>query len=174
MLHMSLRTFSIDQKEIRALENSVKRKMNVIRAHTELREFTYQPPQMYYDKKTGEIKVKEKEKEKKRKLIKNMDDLQNEKSKLMKEVGLDENGMPLDENESVDKTAESLKKLMARVNNEYDLDPKNFHVFSRDFMRVDVGLIVQRPPIFMTFRQRDAEFLKYKNEIMNEYYANNR
>jgi hypothetical protein len=63
---------------------------------------------------------------------------------------------------------------MQRVSNEYDLDPSNFHVFSRDFMRVDVGLMIQRPPIFMTFRKRDAEFLKYKNEIMNEYYANMR
>ena len=95
---MSFRAFSIDVKEIKALENQVKRRINVIRAHTELREFTYQPPQMYYDKKTGEIKVKEKEKEKKRKLIKNMDDLQNEKSKLMNEVGLDEKGYPIDEN----------------------------------------------------------------------------
>lgn len=41
-------------------------------------------------------------------------------------------------------------------------------------MRVDIGLMIQRPPIFLHFRKRDAEFLKYKNDIMNEYYANNR
>ena len=53
--------------------------------------------------------------------------------------------------------------------NEYDIDPTEFFVFSRDFLRVDVGLIIARPPIFLTMRKRDVEFLKYKNDIMNEY-----
>jgi hypothetical protein len=39
---------------------------------------------------------------------------------------------------------------------DFELDPSAFHVFSRDFMRVDVGLMVQRPPIFMHMRDRDA------------------
>ncbi len=56
--------------------------------------------------------------------------------------------------------------------NDYDVDPTAFHVFSRDFMRVDVGLLIQRPPIFMTMRERDVAFLKYKSDIMNEYYCN--
>jgi len=55
---------------------------------------------------------------------------------------------------------------------ELDIDPTNFYVFSRDFMRVDVGLMIQRPPIFMQMRQRDIEFLKLKNDIMNEYHCN--
>ena len=55
---------------------------------------------------------------------------------------------------------------------DFDLDPSQFNVFSRDFMRVDVGLMIQRPPIFMTMRARDFEYLKYKNTIMNEYYCN--
>jgi hypothetical protein len=56
--------------------------------------------------------------------------------------------------------------------NEFDLDPTAFNVFSRDFMRVDVGLMIQRPPIFLTMRDRDVKFLKYKNDVMNEYYCN--
>lgn len=55
---------------------------------------------------------------------------------------------------------------------DFDLDPSAFLVFSRDFMRVDVGLMIQRAPIFMTMRDRDVQFLKYKNDIMNEYYCN--
>jgi hypothetical protein len=55
---------------------------------------------------------------------------------------------------------------------EFDIDPSSFPVFSRDFMRVDVGLIIQRPPIFMHFSDRDAEFLKFKSNVMNEYYCN--
>ena len=55
---------------------------------------------------------------------------------------------------------------------DFELDPSAFHVFSRDFMRVDVGLMVQRPPIFMHMRDRDAQFLKFKSDVMNEYYCN--
>ena len=33
--------------------------------------------------------------------------------------------------------------------NDYDIDPSKFYVFSRDFMRVDVGLMITRSPIFM-------------------------
>jgi hypothetical protein len=57
---------------------------------------------------------------------------------------------------------------------EFDIDPTAFHVFSRDLMRVDVGLLIQRSPIFLTMRDRDAQYLKYKNDIMNEYYCNQR
>jgi hypothetical protein len=39
-------------------------------------------------------------------------------------------------------------------------------------MRVDVGLLIQRPPIFMLMRDRDVKYLKYKSDIMNEYYCN--
>ena len=52
------------------------------------------------------------------------------------------------------------------------MDPAQFYVFSRDFMRVDVGLMIQRAPIFMHMRDRDVEFLKFKNNLMNEYYCN--
>ena len=76
--------------------------------------------------------------------------------------------------EPVDKYAEKLKTASDRMRAEFDVDPSGFYVFSRDDMRVDCGLIIQRPPIFMTMRQRDAEFLKYKNEFMNNYYMDQR
>ena len=55
---------------------------------------------------------------------------------------------------------------------DFDMDPSAFHIFSRDFMRVDVGLFIQRPPIFMTMRERDVAYLKFKNDVMNKYYCN--
>lgn len=55
---------------------------------------------------------------------------------------------------------------------DFELDPSAFHVFSRDFMRVDVGLLIQRPPIFLQMRDRDVQYLKFKNDVMNEYYCN--
>ena len=55
---------------------------------------------------------------------------------------------------------------------EFDIDPTGFNVFSRDHMRVDVGLLIQRPPIFVAMRDRDAQYLKFKNDTMNDYYCN--
>jgi hypothetical protein len=43
---------------------------------------------------------------------------------------------------------------------EYDVDPAMYHVFTWDMMRVDVGLIIQRPPIFLRMRQKEIDFLK--------------
>ena len=65
-----------------------------------------------------------------------------------------------------------MKKAQEKMVAEFDIDPSKFYVFSRDFMRVDVGLMIQRPPIFMTMRPRDIEFLKFKSNIMNEFYCN--
>lgn len=47
---------------------------------------------MYYDKASGEIKLKEKEHVVEKRLIKNIDDLEKEKKALYAEVGLSEEG----------------------------------------------------------------------------------
>ena len=59
---------------------------------TDMKEFNYVPPAMYYDKQSGEVKMKEKVQTDKKKFIKNIDDLEKEKKALYAEVGLDENG----------------------------------------------------------------------------------
>ncbi len=87
-------------------------------------------------------------------------------------MGLNEEGKSKDPNEDVDKIADKIKKVTDKLARDYDVNPSNFYVFSRDGMRVDVGLMIQRPPIFMTMRPRDVEYFKYKNDIMNEYYCN--
>lgn len=53
---------------------------------------------------------------------------------------------------------------------KFDIDPTKRYAFSRDFMRVDLGLIIQRPAIFMHMNKKDAEFLKDRCHHMNEYY----
>ena len=53
---------------------------------------------------------------------------------------------------------------------ELDVDPTKLNAFSRDFMRVDIGLIIMRPPIFLQMHDHDAEFLKARVHHMNEYY----
>ena len=170
--------FSYDHGEIKKLELQVKRKLQVLRMYSDLKDFDYEAPSMSYDKKSGEVIVdKGKTAAKnaaavKKRVISSMDDLEKEKKALFAEMGLDNEGVPKNLKEPVDKMADRLKKVQDRMQNEFDMDPTAFHVFSRDFMRVDVGLMIQRPPIFLTMRDRDVAFLKYKNDIMNEYYCN--
>ena len=177
-------SFSYDHGEVKRLELNLRRKMQVLRMYTELKEFNYEAPNMSYDKKTGEVKINEKKGAKgkdgkevsavKKRVITTMDDLQKEKKALFAEVGLNEEGQPKNSNEPIDKLSDKLKTVADRMYQEYDLNPTAFHVFSRDFMRVDVGLLIQRPPIFMTMRDRDVQYLKYKTDIMNEFYCNQR
>lgn len=103
-----------------------------------------------------------------------MDDLDREKRALFKEVGLDDEAKPTNENEPIEKMSDRIKQAADRMFAEFDIDPTGFNVFSRDQMRVDVGLLIQRAPIFMTMRDRDVHFMKFKNDIMNEYYCNQR
>lgn len=142
----------------------------------ELKDFNYEPPSMTYDKKTGDVKILDKSDAKgiKKRVIKNMDDLDKEKRALLKEVGLDEQGKPKSEKEPIDKIADRIKVAAQRMYEEFDIDPTGFNVFSRDQMRVDVGLLIQRAPIFVTMRDRDAHYLKFKSDLMNEYYCNQR
>ena len=86
------RCFSYDHREIHKLEQEVKKKLNVLRMVTELKDFNYETPQMYYDKATGEIKMKEKEDDQKKTVIKNFDEFEREKKALYAEVGLEEDG----------------------------------------------------------------------------------
>lgn len=56
--------------------DALERKLKVIRMYTDLKEFNYEPPQMSYDKATGEIRIQEKKVEKKeKKIITNMDEM---------------------------------------------------------------------------------------------------
>ena len=71
-----------------------------------------------------------------------MDELNSEKAKLLKELGLDHEGKNMNPKEPIDKYAEKLKAASTRMQAEFDIDPSGFYVFSRDDMRVDCGLII--------------------------------
>ena len=135
-------------------------------------EFTYERPRMEYDKATGDVTIlKTKEKEK-RAIIKNYDDMEREKKLLYEELGM-EGGDPHKAAQSnIEDTAEKLAKGHTILLEEYEIDPSEFNIFSRDMFRVDIGLIIQRPPIFMHMRDKDIEFVKMRSKLMNEYYCN--
>lgn len=100
MLKTSQRYFGYDHRELFLLEQKVKKRLNLLRMATDLKDFNYEAPQMYYDKQTGEIKMHERKEGQSKTLIKNMDELEREKKALYAEVGLDEQGEAKgDENE---------------------------------------------------------------------------
>lgn len=63
-----------------------------------------------------------------------------------------------------------MEKFNQKIFAELDIDPSGRYAFSRDYMRVDIGLIIMRPPIFFQMHDRDASFLKARVHHMNEYY----
>jgi hypothetical protein len=119
---------------------------------------------MHYDKDTKKITIIEgKELKKKEKIIKSYDEVLEDKEKLYKELGLNFKGEPIqdfDEND-MDALVEKHKKMFEGFDN-IEIDPTNIYTHSKDFFRVDIGLIIQRPPIFLRMRENDIEFLKYR------------
>lgn len=113
---------------------------------TDHSQFNYEQPKMTYDKETGDVTIHDPEDDKKKKrIINNVDEIEAEKRALFAEAGLDEEGMPLDTNpEDVDPSdlAKRLRKATAALEEEYDFDPTQLYAFSRDFMRIDVGLMI--------------------------------
>lgn len=61
--------------------------------------------------------------------------------------------------------------MLRSLKEEVDVDPAMFYAQTRDFMRIDVGLILQRPPIFLRMRQNDLDFLRTRQKLMDEYYC---
>jgi hypothetical protein len=60
----------------------------MLRIATKDKEFSYKQPQMEYNKETGDVTIIE-EKRKAKRIIKNTDDLERERTAVFKEVDLD-------------------------------------------------------------------------------------
>ena len=152
------RCFTYDMREIKAMNSALQRKINVLKMFTEYKTFNYEQPEMTYDKKTGNVTIidpKDRVQEKKR-IIKNTDEVNQMKKQLYDELGLDQDGLPKDTTDpkkvDVNELSERLKRLRENIPDNLDFDPNQFYQFSRDFMRVDIGLMIQRPPIFVHLR----------------------
>lgn len=74
------------------LNQELQRKINVIRMFNEKKYYNYIPPEMHYDKKTGNVTIKDEDeiiKERKAKIVTTFDEIAERKKKLMAEFGLD-------------------------------------------------------------------------------------
>lgn len=111
--------FSYDHGEIKRMELKLKKKLQVLRMFSDLKDFDYEPPNMTYDKKTGDIKIVESKNvqaqagkaAKPKKIIGSMDDLERERKALYAEMGLNEDGQPKNEKEPLDKMSDRLKAV---------------------------------------------------------------
>jgi hypothetical protein len=60
----------------------------MLKMMTEDAEFTYEPPEMIYDKSTGDVQILPKKIKKRGTMIQSYDDLNREKAALLKEMGV--------------------------------------------------------------------------------------
>ena len=154
------------------LDNKLKRKLNALKMVTQDSEFTYEPPEMIYDKKTGDVQILPKKIKKKNTLIRSHDDLQKEKAALYAELGVEDYN-DLDTS-NMEEAADKVYKAEKHMQEDFDYDTSNQYVFTRDLFRVDVGLMIMRPPIFMHMREPDINMMKLRSKVMNEYYCDHK
>ena len=79
MLKIIRRSFSYSEREIMSLERKFTKRMNTLKMYNEKKEFNYEPPQMRYDKESGEVIAIKKERGQKKKIIRNMEEYEREK-----------------------------------------------------------------------------------------------
>ena len=77
-----------------------------------------------------------------------------EKAALYKELGVPDGDLENEDLSSgnIAEVARKIYEAEKKVDEDFDFDPTNFNVFSRDMFRVDCGLIIMRVPIFLHMR----------------------
>jgi hypothetical protein len=79
MLKLVRRTFSYTEREVMDLERKFTKRMNTLKMYNENKDFNYEPPQMMYDKESGEVVTIKKDRGPKKKIIRNMEEYEKEK-----------------------------------------------------------------------------------------------
>mmetsp|Transcript_13477 Transcript_13477/g.22935 ORF Transcript_13477/g.22935 Transcript_13477/m.22935 type:complete len:396 (-) Transcript_13477:96-1283(-) len=169
------RHFSVSVRDLYIQNVRLQKKINIMQLYTTNRKMKYDKPYMNYDRETGEVTIIEgsehKKQFEKKKVVRDFQELDQEKKRLLHELNLDEFGNPKEENVDRDDLAERLKKLNEFKHQDFEEDPSKVFVFSKDMMRVDIGLIIQRPPIFMRMRDPDFKFMRERHDLMAEYHS---
>lgn len=137
------RAFAITYNDLAREDGKLRKKLNVLKMFTKDKDFNYEPPEMIYDRKTGDVQILPKKIKKRNTIIQNMDDLTKERAALLKEMGIKDGNLDnVDLTKDMEATAEKLHKADAKLFDDLDFDPSKFYVFSRDLFRVDVGLMI--------------------------------
>lgn len=97
------------------------------------------------------------------------------KQALYDELELEQDGFPKGADPSkvnTDDLATKLMQLKQSEVNKWESDPSLTYATTIDSMRVDVGLLIMRPPIFLHMRDNAMNFLVERQKLMEEYYCN--
>ena len=167
------RGFTVTYNELYKLDAELKRKLSALRLLTEHKDFTYEPPQMIYDKATGDVTILPKKVKKPSTIIRNYEDFEREKKALFEEMGVPGGDLDNVDNvqDNVEDVADKIYQVHSKIKDDFGLAQENTPAFSRDMFRIDVGLMIMRPPIMLHMRDPDIEMLKLRSELMNEYYC---
>lgn len=90
------RVFSVSLSEIKEMQLKLNRMLNVHKLFGETPEFNYEQPKMIYDKETGDVTILPKSRGTDKRIIRTNKDLEDEKAKLFKEIGLEQNPDEMD------------------------------------------------------------------------------
>ena len=71
----------------------------------------------------------------------------------------------------VEETIENFETYHDQLSRKFDVDPTKFYVHSWDFMRIDVGLILGRAPIFATMTEEDWKYMVNRHFLMKEFFC---
>lgn len=82
------RSFAVTYSELQKEDAKLRKKLNMLKLMTQDREFTYEPPEMIYDKSTGDVEILPKKIKKKNTIVQNFDDVKRERAALLKELGV--------------------------------------------------------------------------------------
>jgi hypothetical protein len=142
--------------ELHKLFQTVNKNINMLKLYHQKKEYDYNPPKMYIDDKTGQVIMEESDKREGPKVFTKWADYQAEREAVLRELELDD-AVKRDKM-SQEQLAHKMVEYERRTNFQMDYDPEEkMYAFSRDFMRIDIGLLIQRPPIFFQMRQRDMD-----------------
>ena len=169
--HINLKYYDGSEAQSKYCKAQLEKMTSMMKKLNEERFFQYEKKEAKYDPKTGRIEIINIDMQKPKTIIKNFDDLQKEKAKLHQEFKLTTEDV---EKSSTEELAQGYAKLLERTNEGYEVDKSDFYANTWDYMRIDWGIIVMRPPIFMYFPKIDRDFQLYREKIMNEYFLDMR
>jgi len=162
---VNTRYYDGSEAQMKFVKSQLKKMRDTMRSLEEERFFTFEQKEAKYDPKTGKIEIIEIKQKPDAKIIKNFDDLEKEKEKLNTEFA---------EQASVDELAERYREMYENLDVGYTIDKSDFYAETQDHMRIDAGLIIMRPPIFLYYPKVDHDFTVLRNKTMNEYYLDMR
>lgn len=162
------RYFSVNQKELRKLRIEVS---DLLRHHNlthEHRQFDYENKIAVYNKETGDVFLKEEEKRVKKKV--DFQGFQDEIKYMKEQLEVDDASIAEQTIEEAAVKIKEYQQFLDEISLDYSINPRDFYVSTKDFKRVDVGMIIRRPAIFMNQSKIDREFQVYRQKFMQEHW----